>query len=91
MLLCNAYGTIGFLFISACTKLHSGHWHLKSLICHRRSAVSRQACHLVSVLAENMGTRLEPLAMAFLPALFKVVVITVQVSYHALMLHGLMP
>ena len=42
--------------------------------------MSRQACHLVSVLAEHMGARLEPLAMAFLPALFKVVVITVQVS-----------
>lgn len=54
--------------------------------CHanscRRSAVSRQACHLISVLSEHMGPRLEPLALAFLPALFKVVVITVQVSIH---------
>ncbi|BDA47128.1 probable CLIP-associating protein 2 [Coccomyxa sp. Obi] len=45
----------------------------------RRSAVSRQACHLISVLAEHMGARLETVAMAFLAALFKVLVITVQI------------
>ena len=47
---------------------------------HRRSAVSRQACHLLCVLAATLGARFEPLALAFLPALFKVLVITVQVG-----------
>lgn len=58
-----------------------------SFHCDRRSAVSRQACHLISVLAEHMGARLEAVAMAFLPALFKVVVITVQASHHPRELH----
>ena len=44
----------------------------------RRSAVSRQACQLVGALAAALGLRMEAAALAFLPALFKVVVITVQ-------------
>ena len=51
----------------------------------RRSAVSRQACHLLCVLAATLGARFEPLALAFLPALFKVLVITVQVGSHPCM------
>jgi hypothetical protein len=46
--------------------------------CCRRSAVSRQACQLVGALACALGLRMEAAALAFLPALFKVVVITVQ-------------
>lgn len=37
----------------------------------RRSAVSRQACHLVGLLAAACCDRFEPLAVHLLPALFK--------------------
>lgn len=57
---------LGFEFIMLCMR--------------RRSAVSRQACHVISVMAQSLGTRFEGLAMAFLPVLFKVLVITVQVQ-----------
>ncbi len=42
---------------------------------------------MISVLAEHMGARLEAVALAFLPALFKVVVITVQASHRPKDLH----
>ncbi|KAK9843845.1 hypothetical protein WJX81_008697 [Elliptochloris bilobata] len=45
----------------------------------RRSAVARQACHVVAELAALLTTRFESYALAFLGALFKVVVITVQI------------
>jgi len=45
----------------------------------RRSAVSRQACQVVSALASVMGTRFEQVALQLVPQLFKMVVITVQV------------
>ncbi len=38
----------------------------------RRSAISRQACHLLGVLARAMGMVFEPYAVHFLPLLFKV-------------------
>lgn len=37
----------------------------------RRSAVSRQACHVVNVLVQACGVHFEPLAVALMPALFK--------------------
>lgn len=46
----------------------------------RRSAVARQAAHLMEVLAAALGPRFEPYAVAFVSALFKALVITVQVS-----------
>ncbi|GBF89721.1 hypothetical protein Rsub_02891 [Raphidocelis subcapitata] len=45
----------------------------------RRSAVSRQACHLLGVLSRAMGPRFDAFAGAMVPHLFKVLVITVQV------------
>lgn len=41
--------------------------------------IARQACHLISVLAQAMGARFEPHALILLPTLLTVVVITVQV------------
>jgi hypothetical protein len=41
--------------------------------------VSRATCHLLGVLAGAMGVRFEPFASHFLPQMFKVTVITVQV------------
>ncbi len=46
----------------------------------RRSAVSRQACQLICVLSQALGSQFDSLAVQILPALFKVLVITVQVS-----------
>lgn len=46
----------------------------------RRSAVSRQACHAVSLLAATVGDRLEPLALALLPSLFKALAMGIQVG-----------
>ena len=46
----------------------------------RRSAVSRQACQLICVLSRAMGSQFDSLAVHMMPALFKVLVITVQVS-----------
>ncbi|KAK9807883.1 hypothetical protein WJX72_012183 [[Myrmecia] bisecta] len=45
----------------------------------RRSAVSRQACHLLGVLAAALGGRFEMHAIYYIPVLFKVLVITVQI------------
>eukprot|EP00878_Enallax_costatus_P036245 GHUV01040644.1.p1 GENE.GHUV01040644.1~~GHUV01040644.1.p1 ORF type:complete len:239 (-),score=67.66 GHUV01040644.1:296-1012(-) len=49
----------------------------------RRSAVARQAAHLMEVLAAALGVRFEPYAVTFMGALFKALVITVQVCYCA--------
>jgi CLIP-associating protein 1/2 len=46
----------------------------------RRSAVARQAAHLLEVLAIGMGARFESYMGQFLGPLFKVLPITVQVS-----------
>jgi CLIP-associating protein 1/2 len=48
-------------------------------VLERRSAVSRQACHAVSVLAEACGDRMEPLAVQLLPVLLKAVAMGIQV------------
>lgn len=49
----------------------------------RRSAVTRQAAHLVGQLAMAMGAAFEPYTATFLAVLFKVLVITVQVGVEA--------
>eukprot|EP00878_Enallax_costatus_P031208 GHUV01034104.1.p1 GENE.GHUV01034104.1~~GHUV01034104.1.p1 ORF type:complete len:529 (+),score=166.68 GHUV01034104.1:627-2213(+) len=49
----------------------------------RRSAVARQAAHLMEVLAAALGVRFEPYAVTFMGALFKALVITVQVVSEA--------
>ena len=41
--------------------------------------MSRQACQLICVLSQAMGSHFDSLAVHFIPALFKVLVITVQV------------
>lgn len=46
----------------------------------RRSAVSRQACHAVSALAQACGTTFEPLAVHLLPTLFKTLAMGIQVG-----------
>lgn len=48
----------------------------------RRSAIARQACHLLCCLAVALGTRFEHMAHALLPVLLKVTPITVQVCAH---------
>lgn len=45
----------------------------------RRSAVARQAAHLFAVLAAALGIRFEQYAITFMSALYKGLVITVQV------------
>lgn len=45
----------------------------------RRSAIARQACHLLCCLAVALGNRFEHMAHALLPVLLKVTPITVQV------------
>ena len=45
----------------------------------RRSAVSRQACHAVGLLAAATGDRFEPLALALLPALLRALAMGIQV------------
>lgn len=52
---------------------------MRVLLLCRRSAVSRQACQLICVLSQAMGSQFDSLAVQILPALFKVLVITVQV------------
>ncbi len=42
--------------------------------------MSRQACQLICVLSQAMGSQFDSLAVQILPALFKVLVITVQVQ-----------
>jgi CLIP-associating protein 1/2 len=46
----------------------------------RRSAVARQAAHLMETLAAALGQRFESYATVFMTALFKALVITVQVQ-----------
>lgn len=41
--------------------------------------MSRQACQFICVLSQAMGSQFDSLAVQILPALFKVLVITVQV------------
>ena len=41
--------------------------------------MSRQACQLICALSQAMGSQFDSLAVQILPALFKVLVITVQV------------
>ncbi|KAG2490352.1 hypothetical protein HYH03_011154 [Edaphochlamys debaryana] len=45
----------------------------------RRSSIARQCCHLIGVLAQALGPRFESHAIALLPTLFGVLVITVAV------------
>ena len=45
----------------------------------RRSAVSKQGCHVLGLLAAVLGNRAEFLACHFLPMVLKIVAITVQV------------
>lgn len=57
----------------------------------RRSAVARQAAHTMEMLAAALGIRFEPYAVTFMTALFKALVITVQVglvSCFAVSLHA---
>ena len=42
--------------------------------------MSRQACQLICVLSRAMGSQFDSLAVHMMPALFKVLVITVQAS-----------
>jgi hypothetical protein len=49
----------------------------------RRSAVARQAAHLFSVLAAALGIKFEQYAVTFMSALYKGLVITVQVRQGA--------
>lgn len=42
--------------------------------------MSRQACQLICILSQAMGSQFDSLAVQLLPALFKVLVITVQVQ-----------
>lgn len=51
----------------------------------RRSAVSRQACHLVAVLAEALGHSFGGLALHFVQDLLKMVVITIQASTRSIL------
>ncbi|KAL4420688.1 hypothetical protein ABPG75_010344 [Micractinium tetrahymenae] len=49
----------------------------------RRSAVSRQACHAVTLLAQACGPAFEPLAMHLLPVLFRTLAMGIQVVTEA--------
>lgn len=49
----------------------------------RRSTIARQACHLIGILATTLGQRFEANAVAILPTLFGVLVITIQVMAEA--------
>lgn len=51
----------------------------RSLMSCRRSAVSRQACRILGLLAAALGARFDMYALYFLPIIFKITVITVQV------------
>lgn len=52
---------------------------LSSQMQERRSAVSRQACHAVAVLAAACGHDFEPLAVHLLPVVFKTLAMGIQV------------
>ena len=56
----------------------------------RRSAVSRQACHLVASLSSSLSTRFVDYAVYILPALLKVLVITIQVGGALMCTRGLL-
>eukprot|EP00210_Caulerpa_lentillifera_P006256 g5975.t1 len=56
---------------------------LVAQICDRRSAVSRQACHVISVLVSYLGIKFDHMAIFFIPVLIKVLTITVQVMAEA--------
>jgi CLIP-associating protein 1/2 len=45
----------------------------------RRSAISRQACHLISTLVQACGSRAEPLAAGLLPVVFKAQGMSIQI------------
>ncbi|MEW5302143.1 MAG: hypothetical protein WDW36_004952 [Sanguina aurantia] len=45
----------------------------------RRSIIARQTCHLLCALAADLGQRFEACALAIIPTLFTVLVITVQI------------
>lgn len=49
----------------------------------RRSAISRQACHLISILVQACGPRAEPLAVALLPVVFKAQGMSIQIVTEA--------
>ncbi|KAK9835750.1 hypothetical protein WJX74_007289 [Apatococcus lobatus] len=49
----------------------------------RRSAVSRQTCHLIGELATAMHASFEPMALTLFPELLKTLIITVQVMADA--------
>lgn len=53
------------------------------MVC-RRSAVSRQTCHLIGELAPAMRGSFEPMALILFPELLKTLIITVQVCGSAL-------
>uniref|UniRef100_A0ACD5YMH7 Uncharacterized protein n=1 Tax=Avena sativa TaxID=4498 RepID=A0ACD5YMH7_AVESA len=52
---------------------------LSSQLCDRRSSIVKQACHLLNVLSKELFSDFESCAEIFIPALFKLVVITVLV------------
>ncbi|PNT69074.1 CLIP-associated protein isoform X2 [Brachypodium distachyon] len=52
---------------------------LSSQLCDRRSSIVKQACHLLNVLSKELLSDFEACAEIFIPALFKLVVITVLV------------
>ena len=54
----------------------------------RRSAVSRQACRILGLLAAAFGARFDMYALYFLPIIFKITVITVQVLTLCIFLHS---
>ena len=62
-------------------------YHMKTCfieqVLDRRSAVSRQACHLLTVIAEHMNSCADTIVEHLVPHLFKVVVISVQVQADA--------
>ena len=50
----------------------------------RRSAVSKQACRILGLLSAALGPAFDLWAVFFLPILFKIAVITVQVRFAVL-------
>lgn len=55
--------------------------HAIHFVSRGRSAVSRQACRLLEVLAAELGSGFSGMALHFVDDLLKVIVITVQVCY----------
>jgi CLIP-associating protein 1/2 len=49
----------------------------------RRSAISRQACHLISTLVQACGSQAEPLAAALFPVVFKAQGMSIQIVTEA--------